>query len=154
MKKDEVINILDNVVESDFAETKICSVPMIVPTTPNVPDTIQEEQIIVKKNLYDTDTKLRAVLDFLVNNIEELTMSSGLIKQSPVQEICSVAREIANINDKIYRYSSDNKSDSLDKAKTLNVNQTNYNFNSADKKEGFSIDDLDNQIKADKILKV
>lgn len=154
MKKDEVINILDNVVESDFAETKICSVPMIVPTTPNVPDTIQEEQIIVKKNLYDTDTKLRAVLDFLVNNIEELTMSSGLIKQSPVQEICSVAREIANINDKIYRYSSDNKTDPIDKAKTLNVNQTNYNFNSTDKKEGFSIDDLDNQLKSDKILKV
>lgn len=153
MKKDDIVKIMDAVSEADFPEQEVASVPMVIKETPEVPATIQEEQKLVKENLYDTETKLRSVLDYLVNNIEDLSAATGLIKQSPVQEICSVAREILNINDKIYKYSVDNNEKSFDKTKTLNVNQTNYNFNS-DNKEGFSLDDLDKHLKDGKTLKV
>jgi len=104
MKTDKMIDVMDTALDKDFDDSVKYTVPMIMPEKAEVPVTISKEHEQVKTNLYNVSNKLMAVMDFLVNNLEELNQPSGMIKSSPVSEICSVAKEIGTINDKIFKY--------------------------------------------------
>lgn len=149
MKQSQVNDILDKALEADFNDVVSTNVPMVVPEKVNIPADTEKEQELIKQNLYDTSAKLSAVMDFLVNNIESLTQEVGMIKTSPVSDICSVAKEIGVINDRLYKYTQPTI------PKTFNATQNNINFNNDKKDEsenkGFTLEALDNLIKNGKI---
>lgn len=149
MKQSQVNDILDKALESDFGDAPVTNVPMVVPDKVEIPANVEEEQKLIKQNLYDTNAKLSAVMDFLVNNIETLTQEVGMIKTSPVSDICSVAKEIGVINDRLYKYTQPLI------PKTLKATQNNINFNNEKKDESneskFSLEELDNLIKQGKV---
>ena len=149
MKQSQVNDILDKALEADFSDVVSTNVPMVVPEKVNIPADTAKEQELIKQNLYDTSAKLSAVMDFLVNNIESLTQEVGMIKTSPVNDICSVAKEIGVINDRLYKYTQPVV------PKSFNVTQNNINSNNKKKDESednnFSLETLDNLIKAGKV---
>lgn len=149
MKQSQVNDILDKALEADFSDVVSTNVPMVVPEKVDIPSDIEKEQELIKQNLYDTSAKLSAVMDFLVNNIESLTQEVGMIKTSPVSDICSVAKEIGVINDRLYKYTQPVV------PKSLKATQNNINFNNEKKNESeennFSLETLDNLIKAGKV---
>lgn len=150
MKQSQVNDILDKALEADFSDIVSTNVPMVVPEKVNIPADTEKEQELIKQNLYDTSAKLSAVMDFLVNNIESLTQEVGMIKTSPVNDICSVAKEIGVINDRLYKYTQPVV------PKSFNVTQNNINSNNKKKDESednnnFSLETLDNLIKAGKV---
>lgn len=149
MKQSQVNDILDKALEADFSDVVSTNVPMVVPEKVNIPADTAKEQELIKQNLYDTSAKLSAVMDFLVNNIESLTQEVGMIKTSPVGDICSVAKEIGVINDRLYKYTQPVV------PKSFNVTQNNINSDNKKKDESednnFSLETLDNLIKAGKV---
>lgn len=149
MKQSQVNDILDKALEADFSDIVSTNVPMVVPEKVNIPDDTKKEQELIKQNLYDTSAKLSAVMDFLVNNIESLTQEVGMIKTSPVSDICSVAKEIGVINDRLYKYTQPIV------PKSFKATQNNINLNNEKKDESennnFSLETLDNLIKAGKV---
>lgn len=149
MKQSQVNDILDKALEADFSDVVSTNVPMVVPEKVNIPADTEKEQELIKQNLYDTSAKLSAVMDFLVNNIESLTQEVGMIKTSPVSDICSVAKEIGVINDRLYKYTQPIV------PKSFKATQNNINFNNEEKNKSednnFSLETLDNLIKAGKV---
>lgn len=150
MNKEEINIALDRALESDFSDTAPCTVPMVIPEEVQLPSNNKEEQDTVKKTLLNTSAKLSAVLDYYVNNLEELSNNTGtLIKSSPVSDICSLAREIGLLNDKLYKYATPTKTDSDKKIDKLTQNNIIIN---KDKEENtqqpFSLETLDNLIRS------
>lgn len=153
MNQKQVNEALDRALDSEFEDNFNTSVPMVIPEKVSVPATVAEEQTKVKENLYNTNEKLTAVLDYLVNNIEDLSREVGMIKTSPVNDIVSVAREISLINDKLYRYTLPQNPKNQN---NRNITQNNIQFNKTDSKEeqsneDFSLAKLDELIKTGKV---
>lgn len=149
MNQKQVNDALDKALDTDFGDSWSTSVPMVVPDKVEVPANIEEEVKTVKENLYNTNAKLNNVLDFLINNMEDLMNQPGLMKQSPVSDIVEVAKTIGIINDKIYKYTTPPKPEL---PKNSKITQNNITFNSKNKDgedegNGFSLETLDNLIK-------
>lgn len=149
MNQKQVNDALDKALDTDFGDSWSTSVPMVVPKEVNVPTTVEAEQQEVKKNLYNTNAKLSNVLDFLINNMEDLMNQPGLMKQSPVSDIVEVAKTIGIINDKIYKYTTPPKTEI---PKNSKITQNNITFNNnknedENESESFSLETLDNLIK-------
>ena len=149
MNQKQVNDALDKALDTDFGDSWSTSVPMVVPDKVEVPANIEEEVKTVKENLYNTTAKLNNVLDFLINNMEDLMNQPGLMKQSPVSDIVEVAKTIGIINDKIYKYTTPPKTEL---PKNSKITQNNITFNSKNKDgeddgNGFSLETLDNLIK-------
>ena len=87
-------------------------------------------------------------MDFLINNLEQLNQPTGIVKASPVSEICALAREIALINDKMYKYS---QPPTPVIPKGTKITQTNLNIKTDDKDNDFHLEDIDNMIKNGKL---
>ena len=72
-----------------------------------------------------------------------------MIKTSPFSDICSVAKEIGVINDRLYKYTQPIV------PKSFKATQNNINLNNEKKDESennnFSLETLDNLIKAGKV---
>ncbi|MBO7043099.1 hypothetical protein J6W34_00810 [bacterium] len=149
MNQKQVNDALDKALDTDFGDSWSTSVPMVVPDKVEVPANIEEEVKTVKENLHNTNAKLNNVLDFLINNMEDLMNQPGLMKQSPVSDIVEVAKTIGIINDKIYKYTTPPKPEL---PKNSKITQNNITFNSKNKDgedegNGFSLETLDNLIK-------
>lgn len=148
MNQKQVNDALDKALEGDFADNYIASVPIVLPQKVEVPATCEEEQKQVKTNLYNTNEKLNAVLDYLINNLEELSNQPGLVKTSPVSDIVEVAKTIGIINDKIYKYITPQKTEI---PKNSKITQNNITFNHNSKEEDvdshFNLETLDKMIK-------
>ena len=149
MNQKQVNDALDKALDTDFGDSWSTSVPMVVPEKVNVRANVEEEVKAVKENLYNTNAKLNNVLDFLINNMEDLMNQPGLMKQSPVSDIVEVAKTIGLINDKIYKYTTPPKTEI---PKNSKITQNNITLNQV-KKDGenegneFSLETLDNLIK-------
>lgn len=98
---------LDEALESDFSGVSVHeTTPMVIPEEKQLPADVEEQRKELKNVLYNTSNKLNAVLEYYVNNIENLSdiNNGAIIKTSPVSDICSLAREIGLISDKLYKY--------------------------------------------------
>lgn len=149
MNQKQVNDALDKALDGDFADNYIASVPIVLPQKVEVPATCEAEQQQVKSNLYNTNEKLNAVLDYLINNLEDLSNQPGLVKTSPVSDIVEVAKTIGIINDKIYKYITPPKSEIGKNSKITQNNITfNNNGNNNDEVDShFNLETLDKMIK-------
>lgn len=152
MNQKQVNDALDKALDGDFADNYVASVPIVLPQKVEVPATCEAEQQQVKSNLYNTNEKLNAVLDYLINNLEELSNQPGLVKTSPVSDIVEVAKTIGMINDKIYKYITPQKAEL---PKNSKITQNNITFNNNGKEEDvdshFTLETLDKMIKEGKL---
>lgn len=154
MKQVDVNNALDKALDEGFATPTITSVPMTIPDEMKLPATAEEQKNIVKTNLYNMSNKLMAVLDFYVNNVETMVApeATSLIRLSPASEICSLAREIGILNDKLYKYAQTNQEVDNTKKDSNNIHQTNIIIkNGEDDNKPVSLADIDQMIKDGKI---
>lgn len=154
MKQADVNNALDKALDEGFATPTITSVPMTIPDEMKLPATAEEQKNIVKTNLYNISNKLMAVLDFYVNNVETMVApeATSLIRLSPASEICSLAREIGILNDKLYKYAQTNQEVDNTKKDSNNIHQTNIIIkNGEDDNKPVSLADIDQMIKDGKI---
>ena len=154
MKQADVNNALDKALDEGFATPTITSVPMTIPDEVKLPATAEEQKNIVKTNLYNMSNKLMAVLDFYVNNVETMVApeATSLIRLSPASEICSLAREIGILNDKLYKYAQTNQEVDNTKKDSNNIHQTNIIIkNGEDDNKPVSLADIDQMIKDGKI---
>lgn len=154
MKQADVNNALDKALDEGFATPTITSVPMTIPDEMKLPATAEEQKNIVKTNLYNMSNKLMAVLDFYVNNVETMVApeATSLIRLSPASEICSLAREIGILNDKLYKYAQTNQEVDNTKKDSNNIHQTNIIIkNGEDDNKPVSLADIDQMIKDGKI---
>jgi predicted DNA-binding transcriptional regulator AlpA len=153
MNQKQVNDALDKALDGDFADNFVASVPIVLPQKVEVPATCEAEQQQVKSNLYNTNEKLNAVLDYLINNLEDLSNQPGLVKTSPVSDIVEVAKTIGMINDKIYKYITPQKTEI---PKNSKITQNNITFNNNGNKEEevdshFTLETLDKMIKDGKL---
>ena len=140
--------------DEGFATPTIASVPMTIPDEMKLPATAEEQKNIVKTNLYNMSNKLMAVLDFYVNNVETMVApeATSLIRLSPASEICSLAREIGILNDKLYKYAQTNQEVDNAKKDSNNIHQTNIIIKGGEKEnKPVSLADIDQMIKDGKI---
>lgn len=154
MKQADVNNALDKALDEGFATPTITSVPMTIPDEMKLPATAEEQKNIVKTNLYNMSNKLMAVLDFYVNNVETMVApeATSLIRLSPASEICSLAREIGILNDKLYKYTQTNQEVDNTKKDSNNIHQTNIIIKGGEKEnKPVSLADIDQMIKDGKI---
>lgn len=154
MKQADVNNALDKALDEGFATPTIASVPMTIPDEVKLPATAEEQKNIVKTNLYNMSNKLMAVLDFYVNNVETMVAPEtiSLIRLSPASEICSLAREIGILNDKLYKYAQTNQEVDNAKKDSNNIHQTNIIIKGGEKEnKPVSLADIDQMIKDGKI---
>lgn len=154
MKQADVNNALDKALDEGFATPTITSVPMTIPDEVKLPATAEEQKNIVKTNLYNMSNKLMAVLDFYVNNVETMVApeATSLIRLSPASEICSLAREIGILNDKLYKYAQTNQEVDNTKKDSNNIHQTNIIIKGGEKEnKPVSLADIDQMIKDGKI---
>lgn len=154
MKQADVNNALDKALDEGFATPTITSVPMTIPDEMKLPATAEEQKNIVKTNLYNMSNKLMAVLDFYVNNVETMVApeATSLIRLSPASEICSLAREIGILNDKLYKYAQTNQEVDNTKKDSNNIHQTNIIIKGGEKEnKPVSLADIDQMIKDGKI---
>lgn len=154
MKQADVNNALDKALDEGFATPTIASVPMTIPDEVKLPATAEEQKNIVKTNLYNMSNKLMAVLDFYVNNVETMVApeTTSLIRLSPASEICSLAREIGILNDKLYKYAQTNQEVDNAKKDSNNIHQTNIIIKGGEKEnKPVSLADIDQMIKDGKI---
>lgn len=154
MKQADVNNALDKALDEGFATPTITSVSMTIPDEMKLPATAEEQKNIVKTNLYNMSNKLMAVLDFYVNNVETMVApeATSLIRLSPASEICSLAREIGILNDKLYKYAQTNQEVDNTKKDSNNIHQTNIIIKGGEKEnKPVSLADIDQMIKDGKI---
>lgn len=154
MKQVDVNNALDKALDEGFTTPTIASVPMTIPDEMKLPATAEEQKNIVKTNLYNMSNKLMAVLDFYVNNVETMVApeATSLIRLSPASEICSLAREIGILNDKLYKYAQSNPEVDNSKKDSNNIHQTNIIIKGDEKdNKPVSLADIDQMIKDGKI---
>lgn len=149
MKKEESNNILDKILDNGFDIEETSLVPIEVVKT-SLPAEVSEDVEKVRENLYDTSDKLKAVLDYLINNLDKDKGDTSFIKKSPIDEINDIAKSIVLVNTTIVKNANDqlrrntNPPNSPGVSGNQNNTQNNF-FLNTDKK--FSLKDVDDMIK-------